>query len=116
MEGIIRIVKTQGWDRYCMGRSEICINFEINTTDEAALSTIIHEIRHWQQDTIFGVVLNIDEYDDATDETYHNSPVEIDARYFQKVETEIRDIYRSLMTLVGKNDKHNFSNMYRRVG
>jgi hypothetical protein len=116
VKGKIRITKSKGWDHYLMGYSEIRLSFDVNKSDVEAITTIIHELRHWQQDEIFKLACTLDEYDPATFETYHNSVMEIDARHFQKVETQVLKLYTSLVELSKKNDIHVFSSMYQRVG
>lgn len=116
IKGSIKICKSRGWDYYRMGYSEIRLSFDVNKSDEQALSTIIHELRHWQQDKIFKLPNDLpDLYDPTTFESYHNSPVEIDARHFQKVESEVMNIYCSLIALSKKNDIHEFQSMYKRA-
>lgn len=116
IKGSIKIRKSRGWDHYRMGCSEIRLSFDVNKSDEQALSTIIHELRHWQQDKIFKLPDDlVDYYDDTTFERYHNSPIEIDARHFQKVETEVMTMYKSLIDLDEKNEIHDFRSMYKRT-
>lgn len=114
-KGRVKVYKSRTWDNYHSGLTAIYLNFDANQTDEQAVSTIIHEMRHWQQDKIFRLDFDSPaEYDASTYESYHNSPVEVDARHFQKVEGEVMALYSSLTKIGADNVTHRFYDMYRR--
>lgn len=110
----IHIRKSKTWDYYKFGFNEISVCFDANQGGDQLIKTIIHELRHWQQDKIFKISLTGEMYNCATYSKYYNSLVEVDARHFQKVETEVIKIYRLLISLSEKNTQHKFEKMYRR--
>ena len=52
--------------------------------EDIFVSTLLHEFRHFIQDKVFRIPLTKKNYDETTDSSYLNSPVEIDATMFEQ--------------------------------
>lgn len=117
LRGTINVLKSKTWSHYrrCGANGRIRIDFDSNPTCNDVISVITHEMRHWQQDFIFKCKFDQEDVGGPSYESYFNSPLETDARHFQRVENEIKKIYHSLVAVKTKNDQYCFTSMLSKV-
>lgn|GEM_PF-4315772 len=95
-------------DCYYFFDGDIYLQANPKRTVNNVIRTIIHELRHWQQEKIFRKnIYNKELYSEDTKSKYWNSPLEVDARNFDKIiSTQVKEIYTKLMR-VKKMNKEN---------
>ena len=96
----IDIVKVAGINSYYMFQAGTDIKIRISEVirNDAEFHTcLLHEFRHFVQDKVFKIPLTKANYDESTDKSYHHSPVEIDARHYEKVTySKVMQLYNRL--------------------
>jgi len=85
---IIRLIITTGTDSYYVFQSgkNVRINIsEVIFNEITFHRTLLHEFRHFLQDKAFKIPITKSNYDETTYKTYMRSPIEIDARAYEKL-------------------------------
>lgn len=115
---ILKVYKSRkGYDYYQTACEEPTIYIYLPSekrTEYDIIDSIIHESRHWQQEKILKVNFHDPAlYDDTGDhDAYYNSPVEIDARSFEKVTKMVYQMYVALCELRLENERHKFFKLH----
>lgn len=95
----LKVEKNQSsWSGYWSQQKKIKINLGEGTSLKYVISTLLHEIRHAEQKANYKNISFI--YKNYTH--YYNSPEEKDARRFERLTTDVCNIYNGLQSVKNK--------------
>ena len=104
----IKVEKSRtSWSAYWQDEKMIRVDLTQGTTLKCIVSTLLHEIRHVKQ------IIEIKDisFDYANYNEYYNSPEEKDARKFEKLASDVCNIYKSFKKIEDKYYKYNFNSL-----
>ena len=91
-----KIHKSRSSASYCYPSSNIIYLAKVHFRPRIAAATILHELRHFMQYKKFSSEIFIQH---KTYWKYYNSPIEKDARSFEKISKEVFAIYEATLAL-----------------
>lgn len=102
---VIKIYKSkQDWSEFWPDDKIINIDLKQGTSLRYVVSTLLHELRHYNQVKVFkSIRFNYDSYND-----YYNSAEERDARKFEKLATDVCKIYNGYKSIEDKFKEFKF--------
>lgn len=102
---VIKIYKNkQGWSEFWSDTKVIKIDLKQGTSLKYIVSTLLHELRHFNQVRVFKSI----RFNYSTYNEYYNSAEERDARKFEKLAADVCRIYNSYKSIEEKFNKFKF--------
>ena len=102
---VIRIHKSkQDWSEFWPDDKIINIDLKQGTSLRYVVSTLLHELRHYNQVKVFKSI----RFNYSTYNEYYNSAEERDARKFEKLATDVCKIYNGYKSIEEKFKKFKF--------
>ena len=99
----IKLIISNGMDSYYVFQpgKNVRINIsEVIFNEITFHRTLLHEFRHFIQDKVFKIPITRANYDETTTKTYMQSPIEVDARAYEKLTLyKVTRAYDRLVTL-----------------